>query len=345
MSVLPSRKLSIGELFVSMAVGLILYLLPGDIRNQTDSVYFSETIVFFAALAITIVFMLVIKRAEAVGAAMLTNAIITVVAMGFSIVNGVITKNGSYWPAMTEYQLVTIIILWTVPFLCVTVTRLFTSGQKDNNETRIAFSRFLSLSIRALMIIYLLILIFRQLIPQAPNTTAAREIHYLPFYRIEDCLNNAGDWGVRYLLWNSLLLMPLTFSLLIINPKIRWWQILFISFATGLSIEIFQFSLNTGTVYVDDLLLYLVGGMAGFWLKKLIDRIRFVISGRQERNMLSLDYTPVEPQEGCQEEYDDDNDITKALRESEAYDEFDNTLENPGLPGEVSGLTAKDQET
>ena len=52
MSVLPSQKLTIGELYVSMAVGLILYLLPGDIRNQMNSIVLSEVMVFIDAVTL-----------------------------------------------------------------------------------------------------------------------------------------------------------------------------------------------------------------------------------------------------------------------------------------------------
>ena len=89
MSVLPSQKLTIGELYVSMAVGLILYLLPGDIRNQMNSMVISEIMVFISTLTITAVFFFIIKRYEAIGAALLTNSIITAGAFGFGIIHGI----------------------------------------------------------------------------------------------------------------------------------------------------------------------------------------------------------------------------------------------------------------
>ena len=351
MSILPSHKLTIGELFVSMAVGLILSLLPNDIRNQTDSIFFSESIVCFAALAITAVFLFIIKRYEAVGAALLTNSVITAAAFAFGIVNGIITKGGSYWPEVTEYQLVTMVLLWTVPFVLVVVMRMFLKEPKDNNDKRQSFTRFLSLSLRAMMILYIMLLIFRHIIPHAPDMTASRNIYYVPLFRIRECLNNAGEWGIRYLLWNGLLLAPLSFSLLIVNPKIRWWQIMFISFAAGLALEVFQFSLNTGTVYIDDLLLYLLGGLIGVWMKKLIDYIRSVFTAGQDRTMLSLDYTPLTELSDSSDENENEettassqetsaqqgevktsqrNDLTSTFAEN--ADEPDITLENPGTP-------------
>lgn len=341
MSVLPSQKLTIGELFVSMAVGLILNLLPNDIRNQTDSVYLSEALVFVTAFIVTGVFLFIIKRYEAVGAALLTNSIITAGAFVFSTVNGFLSKGGGFWPNITEYQLITMFILWTVPFLFVVILRLLARDNKDTNETRRGFCRFLSLSLRALMIIYILVIVFVQVLPHAPSMSTTRGIYYIPFDRIRECLEQAADWGTLYLCWNGLILVPLTFSLLILNTKMRWWQILFLSFAFGLTLEILQFSFNTGTVYVDDILLYIAGGMIGFFLKRLLDYIRSFITIGQDKTMLSLDYTPIgalkDTDASEDEEEEDDEDFSDDIQEpnqplplgDDTDDLMDDTIETP----------------
>ena len=330
MSVLPSQKLTIGELYVSMAVGLILYLLPGDIRNQMNSMVISEIMVFISTLTITAVFFFIIKRYEAIGAALLTNSIITAGAFGFGIIHGLVSKGADYWPTISEYSLISMFIIWIVPFLFAVVLRTFSRDGKDLDDLRQGFSRFLSLSLRALMIIYILVIVFQQLLPHYPKLSVNRSIYYLPFVKIQECLDNFSEWGGLYLFWNGLILMPLTFSLLVLNPKIRWWQALFISFAAGFAIEIIQFSLNTGTVYVDDIILYMIGGLIGYLLKRIIDLIRYRVSGKQEKNMLSLDYSPFgAAAHGLIEVYDgnlhDDDDTTEALID----DEFDDTLRDP----------------
>ncbi len=340
MSVLPSHKLTIGELFVSMAVGLILYLLPNDFRNQTASVELSQAIVFVTAFAVTAVFLFIIKRYEAVGAALLTNSIITAGAFVFSTVNGFLTDGGSFWPTISQYQLITMFILWTVPFLLVVILRMLAKDAKDTDESRRGFCRFLSLSLRALMIIYILVIVFVQILPHAPSVATARTIYYIPFDRIRECWENAAEWGALYLCWNGLILVPLSFSLLILNPKIRWWQIIFISFAFGLALEIFQFSFNTGSVYVDDILLYIVGGLVGFFIKRLIDRIRFLITDGQDSTMLSLDYTPVsqieleEPSEEEQPKEENLSENTTLPMGDDDAEAFDDTIENPSAQHE-----------
>lgn len=294
MSVLPGQKLTIGELFVSMAMGLILYLLPGDLRNQTNSIYLSEALVFLSTFVITLVFFLIIKRYEAIGAMLLTDSIITAGAFAFGIVRGIITGGGDYWPVLNEYQLTTLSILWAVPFFVIVLLRLFSHDARDTNETRVSFVRFLSLSVTAMMILYIMAVVFRQIIPETPNLSPERSIYYVPFQRIADCFEHAGEWGIGYLLWNIFVISPLTFGLMILNPKLKLWHILFVSFAFGLTIEIFQFAFNTGVVFVDDIILYIIGGLVGYLIKRIIDYFRSLFTIGQEKTMLSLDYTPVE---------------------------------------------------
>ena len=331
MSVLPSQKLTIGELYVSMAVGLILFLLPTDLKNQFGTNTTSILLVVVLATIITAVLFVTIKRFEAIGAAILTKSVITVISFGFSIVNGIFSKNNDYWPTISDYQLITMFLLWTVPFLISLLVRLFTVGRRDTNDFRLGFTRFLSLSLRALMIIYIVVLIFKQIMPNKPNVVTTRAIYYIPFAKISDCLNGVEGNTIAYLIWNSLILLPLTFSLLILNPKMKWWYILIIDFAFGLTIEILQFSLNTATVYTDDMLLYLVGGIVGIIIKWLIDKIRFIITSGEEPDMLSLDYTPVIYETADETENSD---------ETESSDEIEN-IETKYITGKSEIINAE----
>lgn len=355
MRVLPGQKLTIGELFVSMAIGLILYLLPGDLRNQTTSVYLSEALVFLSSFVITLVFMLIIKRYEAVGAALLTDSVITVGAFSFGVARGFFTKGGEFWPVITEYQLVTMFILWVVPFFIATIRRLLSHDAGDTEEKRLGFCRFLTLSLRALLLLYLMVLLFRQILPVTPNTMAqARDIGYIPFEKIGQCFQTFGDGGALYLLWNGLILAPLSFTLLIFNPRIRWWHILFISFAMGLTLEVLQFSFNTGRVHVDDLILYLIGGMLGMFLKHLIDRLRSFITAGEEKIMLTLDFLSDDPpaeiivyHTGNDDDESEAGNMSRPEKEflmPEENDDFDSdfsdTAEIPALvPPELAAIT------
>ena len=62
MSVLPGQKLTIGELYLAMAIGLILFLMPNDIHNSVPLDVVSEGLVAVAAVCTIAVFVFIIKR-------------------------------------------------------------------------------------------------------------------------------------------------------------------------------------------------------------------------------------------------------------------------------------------
>ena len=64
-----------------------------------------------------------------------------------------------------------------------------------------------------------------------------------------------------------------------------------ICFCVGVTLEILQFVLNTGTICSDDILLYMTGGIVGYLLKHFIDLIRSAITSGQDKCMLSFSYT------------------------------------------------------
>ena len=293
MTVLPSQKLTIGELFVSLAAGLMFFLLPNDAKNQFDSIIASECFVLLICSVITIVLFIIIKRFEAVGAAMLKFAVLTISTDLISIITGIFSNTKDYWPTISEYNIVCMFIMWVIPFLFMTMTRLLQGGKYDNNERRMGFSRFLLLSMRALLILYGLVIIFMMIIPYKPRTESPREIDFMIFNRIGDCIKNIHEDGTKYILWHNFILAPLTFYLLVLVPKIKLWHLLIISGTFALTIESLQYLLNTGTACLDDIIMYIVGAVIGIMLKHLIDSVRSVLTSGKDDCMLSYSYTPI----------------------------------------------------
>ncbi len=291
MSFLPMQKLTIGELFVSIAAGLMLFLLPNDAKNQINDTALAQGYVFIFSLVISSALLFTIKRYEALGTAMLTNSILTVSGFLIYIVNGICTKGHTFWAVLSEYQIITMFISWVVPFFFAVTVRLLRNGSGDTSDSRMRFSNFLISAIRSLMIIYVLVIVFRHLFPYRPHMSEARDFDFMLFGKITECLDGSYDNGIVYLLWHSLILAPLSFSLLILNPKIKSWHLLIICLSTGLTLEIIQFALNTGTICIDDVILYMIGGAAGFLLKHFIDLVRSAITSGQDRCMLSFSYT------------------------------------------------------
>lgn len=294
MSFLPSQRLSLGELFVSIAAGLMLFLLPNDAKNQFSDLALAEGYVFVFSFVISAALIFTIKRYEALGVAILSDSVLTAVSFILYVANGIFTKGNNFWAKMTEYQLITMFISWVVPFLFAVFIRLLRKGSGDTNDSRMRFSNFLAFSIKALMIIYILVIVFRHLLPYRPHMSEEREFELMLFARIKDCLDGTHENGTLYLLWNGLILAPLSFSLLILNPKIRIWHLAIICFFVGITLEVLQFVLNTGTICSDDILLYMLGGTVGYLIKNFIDLIRSVITLGQDRCMLNFSYTLIQ---------------------------------------------------
>ncbi len=291
MNFLPIRKLTIGELFVSIAGGIMLFLLPNDAKNQINDLSLAYSYVFIFSLVISVALIFTIKKYESLGMAMMTNSIITVANFFIYIINGILTKGKDFWAVITEYQLVSMFILWVVPFFLAVSIRLMRNGLGDTSDSRMRFSHFLLFAIRSLMMIYILVIVFRNLLPYRPHMSEERNFDMRLFGMIGDCLNGTNENGMIYLLWNGLILAPLSFSLMILNPKMKLWHLTIICFSTGVTFEIIQFALNTGIVCSDDVFLYMFGGAVGFLLKRLIDLIRSAITSGQDKCMLSFSYT------------------------------------------------------
>ena len=291
MNFIPIQRLTIGELFVSIAAGVMLFLLPNDAKNQINDIQLAQGYVFVFSLVISAALLFTIKRYESLGVAMMANSILTICGFFLYILNGVFTKNDVFWAVLTEYQIVTMFISWVVPFFFAVTIRVLRNGLGDTSDSRMRFSHFLLIAIRSLMMIYILVIVFRHLLPYRPYMSEARNFDMRLFGMIGDCLNRTHENGILYLLWNGLLLAPLSFSLMILNPKMKLWHLTIICFATGVTLEIIQFALNTGTVCSDDVFLYMFGGGMGFLLKRFIDLVRSAITSGQDRCMLSFSYT------------------------------------------------------
>ena len=165
MNFIPIQRLTIGELFVSIAAGVMLFLLPNDAKNQINDVQLAQGYVFVFSLVISAALLFTIKRYESLGVAMMANSVLTICGFFIYILNGVFTKSNTFWAILTEYQIVTMFISWVVPFFFTVTIRVLRNGLGDTSDSRMRFSHFLLIAIRALMMIYILVIVFRHLLP------------------------------------------------------------------------------------------------------------------------------------------------------------------------------------
>ncbi len=293
MTVLPGQKLSIGEMFVSLAAGLMLFLLPNDARNQFEGEAVCYSFIFIVSFVIVATLFIVLKRYEAVGTAMLAMAVITLARLIISVISGIVSKGTEYWPKITEYNIVSLFLTWIIPFGISVALRLVSGISSDSNEKRRSFARFVDLSMKALLIIYIIVIIFKLIIPVKPKLEGDREYEFMFFKRINDCLSGEYKNGMAYIIWHLIILSPFTFYLSVLIPKLRMRHSAVISLAVGLAIEALQFLFNTGTACVDDIMMYMVGAVCGVMLKLIINAVRSRLTGGMDRCMLGFEYMPI----------------------------------------------------
>ena len=291
MTVLPSQKLSIGELCVSIAAGLMLFLLPNDARNQFTSESACISFVFIISIVIAVCLYLILKRYEAIGAALLTMSILELTAFLIGIIGGIASKGAAYWPKLAEYTIICMFIMWLIPFGLALFVRLLQNVSYDSNDRRRSFVRFLNLSMKGLLLIYSMTLLFKLLLPVRPHTETERALELIPFSRIGECLSGQHENGIVYLLWHILILAPLLFYLSVLIPRLRIWHSIVIGLSAGIFVEGIQVVFNTSTASVDDLMLYLIGSIIGCLFCRVNNKLREVLSSGQDKNMLSFDYT------------------------------------------------------
>ena len=290
MTVLPSQKLSIGEMCVSFAAGLMLFLLPNDAKNQFHTEMVCEGFVFIVSVIITVCLHLIIKRFEAVGAMMLTMSSIIASAIVITSAANFINKGIGYWPSLSRYNVICMSIMWAVPFLYVVFVRLLSGKSNNHSDVRRSFARFLYLSMRSMMIIYIIAVFFRLIIPMRPQMDLDRYLLPMPFQMVSRCITGEQPKGLEYMIWNCIILAPLTFYISVLVPKFRVWHALIISVALGLTLEMLQFILNTGLVCTDDVIMYILGAILGVVLKAVIDLLRRFVTMGRETTVLTYDY-------------------------------------------------------
>ena len=293
MNSLPVQKLSITEFLVAVAVGLMLFLLPNDAKNQFESELVCEGYVFVVSFVIIVIMHFIVKRYEAIGASLFFMAVFNLISLVFGIINGFATKGNDYWPRLSEYNIICYFILWVTPFFMVVILRMLTRTSRDTNEKRRSFTRFMVMSMRALMIIYGIVFLMRLMLPSKPDILSEREMEFIPFVRIIQCFNGSMNNGVIYFIWNCIILAPLSFYLSVMVSNFKPIHALIIALPLGLAVEAFQFLLNTAFVSIDDALMYCVGALFGVGIKLMFDSIRGMLTSGRDPSFLSYEYVPV----------------------------------------------------
>ena len=135
----------------------------------------------------------------------------------------------------------------------------------------------------ALFVMYLIVL-FKVTIFKYPNTfsnmlkgelSGIRSLNLIPFVTIFEyfrfILNGNIIIGISNLLGNLIIFFPLGYIAALLFPKIRKPAgILLLSLFFSLFIEVCQYAFACGSADIDDVILNVIGGMAGYWVYVLI---------------------------------------------------------------------------
>lgn len=291
MNFLKGKKLPIGHFFLALAAGLMLFLLPTEAKVQCEQ-QFWELYVLTVSITITIVLLLIVKKYEVIGVALITAT--SLLAMRFvfdSITNAAKGNVKPLGEELTLYDIISWIVIWLVPFAITISIKLFAVAAWNTKEKRYGFSKFLFLSSMALLIIYVMIIFCKDILPFNSDFNEERQIVLVPFMRIFSCLAGEHSTGIFYVLWHCILLIPIGFFLPIFIQKIRLVPIILMGIAGGSFLELCQLVLNTGSVCLDDIIMYTLGAMLGYGLKLLIEKTRSVLTLGHDKNMLTLYYS------------------------------------------------------
>lgn len=140
-----------------------------------------------------------------------------------------------------------------------------------------------------LFIVYILILIYFMFLSEAYGRTIAdRSYHYnlIPFKELNRFITYRKSLGtvavMTNIFGNIMGFIPFGYILPIISKRRRKFSIIgLLSFQLSLSIEVLQLVLKVGSFDVDDLILNTLGGLIGYFLFWISNKIRRKYDGKK----------------------------------------------------------------
>lgn len=288
MKVLSGKRLTIGQLFLSLAAGLMLFLVPNEAKMNAEPPLL-ELYVIAISTVISLSLILIVKNYKAMGTAIVTAMVLSTCSYIFKMVGNLIT-GGEIEPSkvLSNFEIVSWVIIWFVPFVITLIIKMFSFSLWNTREKIQEFSGFLFLSALAFSILYISILLSLIVIPYKGDMNSSRSLILMPLGRIQECFRDFNENGIYYLLWHSAVFLPIGFFLPMFTKKINLLKIIIISAVTGIVIECLQYILNTGTVGTDDVILGIASAVIGYGLYLLINKTRSVLTLNTDKRMLTI---------------------------------------------------------
>lgn len=142
MNFLKGKKLPIGHFFLALAAGLMLFLLPTEAKVQCEQ-QFWLLYVLSVSVTITVVLLLIVKKYEVMGVALITATSLLAIRFVFESIAS--TMNGNLKPLgeeLTLYDMISWVLIWFVPFAITTSIKLFAVASWNTREKRYGFQSF-----------------------------------------------------------------------------------------------------------------------------------------------------------------------------------------------------------
>lgn len=275
-------RLSTAQLFVALAGGVALYLIPRDVQG----IHSPLQELYAAAMAgvICVLILIFFKSYETIGISLLIGMSFLIVSfLENTLFRWMTTAGGDRKLVFQlDYHLgILWALIWMVPFLICLLVRIFALNEWDTSPKRLDFSYFSRWSGIALGVFYGILLLFCFVLNRPIDMWGTREVNLIPFHQIVQYFSSSSDI-VYFLFGNLFFFTPIGFFLAVSGPSLAWWKKLLIAFGIGTVIESIQWILNTGMVDIDDVLLNAAGFYIGCGLKWAVDKVRWVISGGTE---------------------------------------------------------------
>ena len=279
------KEVNPAQLLISIAGGLILFLVPND-TNMVLPDPFNIFAVAFISLITCIAIFFIFKDYRLVGISLLTCTIF--VMIDFIINNAetlVQTINDKRPFLMTgdKYNDLCAVATWAVPFVVCIIIRIFAIAKFDTPEKRNYFSLFIYFSFICFLI-YFIIISFRYFIFINPvDIFGTRSFSIIPFNNISPYQSEQSAFF--HYISAFCLFIPMGFYTSIYNKKAGIIKSIAIYAICAAGIELIKLIFNTGLINLDLIIIAIIGGIVGMLLKILINKSRAFIILNEETDI------------------------------------------------------------
>lgn len=178
---------------------------------------------------------------------------------------------------------------WFLPFMICILIRLLARNEWDTPERRADFCRFFKEAAVSFLFYYAVLYITCFLFIHSVDLDGTRVFDLTPLSHMAQYFGEM-EHGGRYLLGNLFFFTPLGFFFAVYRPKWRQWMYLPFGVLLSGGTELLQYAFNCGVADVDDVILNVAGLMIGVWLKRALDRLRTLMTNREELAIQYVEY-------------------------------------------------------